>query len=342
MNIYFILTFTLLLSSCLKDKDSSEVWRFALEEIEGSVQDAYAKKFKKLIEKRTENVRVEIYPYGTLGSSDNLTELVENGAVHFAHASPGYIGKMLPEVQVFLLHYLLPSDSQVNQLLLAPESQVVEIFEPLYAKKGYQLIGFYPEGWMVWTTNKPVRKPEDFQGLKMRVMTTSLLLATYKAYGANPTPMAYSEVYSGLQLKMIDGQVNPVFAIEEMSFYEVTDYMIFPDHAQFITSVIANDDFYQNLSSERKKIVDETFKELHDYIYDTQKKYNLERMKIIKKKKPTLEIIELTEEEKKSFKNRSKEAWNLYLEKTPKHGQKILETIREEKEQLKEKLKERL
>ncbi|MFP3428076.1 TRAP transporter substrate-binding protein DctP, partial [Pseudoalteromonas sp. SIMBA_162] len=75
-------------------------------------------------------------------------------------------------------------------------------------------------------------------------------------YGANPTPMPYSEVYSGLQLGQIDGQVNPVFAIQEMSFYEVQDYMIQAKQAQFITTLVASSDFYSGLDDEQQQMLD--------------------------------------------------------------------------------------
>ena len=81
------------------------VWRFAIEETSGSVQDAYAQRFKELVEEKSGGkVIVKVYPYGTLGTSDQLSELLYNGSLQFAMASPGHIGKMIPEVQVLLLH----------------------------------------------------------------------------------------------------------------------------------------------------------------------------------------------------------------------------------------------
>lgn len=329
-HLYLLPLFCLLLplASCDSKRDKKIVWRFALEEIEGSVQDAYATQFKKLIEERTAGkVEVKIYPYGTLGTSDHLTELVENGAIHFAMSSPGHLGKLIPAVQVFLLHYLLPSDDNLNKTLLAPNGEIVQLFKKLYREKGFQLLDFYPEGWNVWTTNKEITKPEDFSGLKIRVMTTPLLLAAYEAYGANPTPMAYSEIYSGLQLKMIDGQVNPIFAIQEMSFYEVSDHMIFPGHSQFITSAIANDDFYDALDPELKKIVDLTIKDLNGYIFEVQKNYNEDRLKIIKENRPDLNIVRLTPAQQEAFKKKAEKVKDIFIELSPEHGQRLLKQI---------------
>src|SRR5690606_1272761 len=124
-------------------------------------------------------------------------------------------------------------------------------------------------------------------------MTSPLLLAAYAAYGASPTPLPYSEVYSALQLSMIDGQVNPVFAIEEMSFYEVSDYLIFPRHAPFVATAAANRDFYQGLPSADRQLVDEVFAQLQDEIFEIQRDYNRERLALIRERRPQLEIFEL-------------------------------------------------
>ncbi len=276
----------LLLSACdhsdrQRHSGAKQVWRFAIEEAEGSVQHEYALKFKELIETRTAGeIEVEIYPYGTLGTSTHITEQLNMGIIEFAMASPGSLGKFIPELQVFLLHFLFSEDDAVNKRVLS-NPELLSTFDGLYAEKGLTLLSIYPEGEMVWTTNKEIRRPEDFQGVKMRVMTSPILLAAYDAYGASATPMPYSEVYSALQLNMIDGQVNPVFAIERQKFYEVTTWMIFPKHAQFITTCAANQKFFNSLSDAKRRIVLDTIADLNDYIFDVQTRFQTERLKTI-------------------------------------------------------------
>lgn len=82
-----------------------------------------------------------------------------------------------------------------------------------YLEKNIMPLSFWTEGAMQWTANKPLTSPDDFKGLKFRTMQSPMILAAYEAYGANPTPMSYTEVYSGLQLNMIEGQENPISAI---------------------------------------------------------------------------------------------------------------------------------
>jgi TRAP-type C4-dicarboxylate transport system substrate-binding protein len=185
---------------------AAEEWKFAIEEIEGSVQDAYAQKFKELIEEKTGGeVTVTIYPYGTLGTSADLTELVTQGAIQFANASPGHLGTMVPEIQVFSIPYLLSEENSVNKQVLTESEVIYNQLQEDFHDKGLHLLTMYPEGEMVWTTNKEIRTPEDFDNFKMRTMVSPMLVAAYEAYGASPTPMPYGEVYGGLQLGQIDG-----------------------------------------------------------------------------------------------------------------------------------------
>ncbi|MGR9109064.1 MAG: TRAP transporter substrate-binding protein DctP, partial [Gammaproteobacteria bacterium] len=256
-----------LLTGCMEHPDRhSEIWRFAIEETRGSVQDAYAQRFAELVEDQTNGaVRVLVYPYGELGTSDQITEQLHNSTLQFATSSPGHLGKLIPEVKAFLLDFLLSEDEEVNARALG-DPALQDFPGELYAEKGLAFLTAFGEGWQVWTTRTPVRRPEDFAGIRFRVMTAPLLIATYEQYGASPTPLPYAEVYSALQLRMIDGQENPVFAIEEMSFYEVTDYLIFPRHAEFITTVAANAQFFQGLEVGRRRLVERVIDQLQSEI----------------------------------------------------------------------------
>lgn len=303
-------------------------WKFAIEEVQGSVQDAYAQKFKELIEQKTGNtISVTVYPYGTLGTSDHVTELIHMAAIQFATASPGHLGKIIPELQLFLLHFILSDDNRVNKTVLGESRVLREHLDQLYQRKGLQFLALFPEGWQVWTTKKEIRHPEHFTGLKMRVMTSPMLLRAYAAYGANPTPLPYAEVYSALQLKMIDGQVNPVFAIEEMSFFEVSDYMIFPRHAQFVTSVVTNPAFFNALPADTQQLVREVVNELNNYIFNVQENFNSERLKTIQDKKPELQLLYLTAEERAAFRQASLSVRQQYIEMVGPTGKDILEML---------------
>ena len=310
---------------------SAEQWKFALEEVDGSVQDAYAEAFAERIkEKSNGEVTINIFPYGSLGTSTQLTELVANGALQLANASPGHLGKLIPPIQVFSIPYLLPENDECTKQILGSSDVLYDSLSDEFANQGLKLLTMYPEGEMVWTANKKVTSPEDFNNFKMRVMTSPLLVRAYEAFGANPTPMPYSEVYSGLQLGQIDGQVNPIFAIEEMKFYEVQDYMIWAGQQEFTTTVVANLDFYEGLSDERQQLIDSTIDEMVDVIFKIQNQYNQERLEKIKNSDSAPEMVRLSDEQREPFRKAAEKVEAKFVEMTGEPGKKVLNALQEE------------
>ncbi len=316
----------LLLGACADTHDELH-WRFALEEVEGSVQHAYAVRFAELMAEKTAGaVHVDIYPYGALGTSGELTQLIQNRAIQLAFASPGHLGTVVPESQVFLLPFTFSDDEDINQQLLTSRGELHELLQAAYQQRQLQLLSLIPEGWMVWSSDRPLRSPDDFRGFRIRTMTSPLLLAAYGAFGASPTPLPYAEVYGALQLNMIDGQVNPVFAIEEMSFYEQQDYLIFPNHLPFVASLVAHPAFYADLAPELRSALDATVHELEDYIHQVQKDFNRERLARILERKD-MQLIYLDETERAPFRQASQQVRERFVRDTGPQGERILATL---------------
>lgn len=303
-------------------------WRFALEEIEGSVQYAYAEALKERIEERSDGkIEIDIFPYGSLGTSAQLTELVRNGSVSLAFASPGHLANTVPEVGLFTLHYVLPEDAEVTrQLLASPE--LIDLFEQPYAEQNMKLLGFVPEGWMAWTANKALRTPEDFKGQRIRTMTSDMAEETFRAYGAEPSQIPYSQVYSDLQLRKIDGQSNPVFAIEEMDFYEVQSTMTLARPAQFVASVVSNHDWYNALPENQQQWLDNGLKDVAKIAWETQEELNQTRLEKMLEE-GQMQVVRLTDAEREAFQRASMPVRDIYLEHTGESGQRIFETLQQ-------------
>lgn len=308
-------------------------WRFALEEIEGSVQHAYAEALKERIEERSEGkIEVDIFPYGSLGTSAQLTELVKNGSVSLAFASPGHLANTIPEVGLFTLHYVLPDDAEVTrQLLASPE--LLNLFEQPYADQNMKLLGFVPEGWMAWTANKALRTPDDFNGQRIRTMTSDMAEEAFRAYGAEPSQIPYSQVYSDLQLRKIDGQSNPVFAIEEMDFYEVQSTMTLARPAQFVASVVSNLDWYNALPENQQQWLDNGLNDVAQIAWETQEELNQTRLEKMLEE-GHLKVVRLTDAEREAFRQASMPVRDLYLERTGESGQRIFERLQQLIEEL--------
>ncbi|MFC6671944.1 TRAP transporter substrate-binding protein DctP [Marinobacterium aestuariivivens] len=124
----------------------AEEWKFAIEEIPGSIMDSYAQEFKKRIEAKTNgNVTVRIYPLGTLGTPTELVEQVADGVVQFANVSVGNLGTIVPESQLFLLTYTLPSDSAAISKLLGSSKVIYNDLSQDFENKGCSCIPFIPK-----------------------------------------------------------------------------------------------------------------------------------------------------------------------------------------------------
>lgn len=285
---------------------AAETWKYAIEEVPGSIMDAYAQEFKRRIEKATNgDVKVQIYHMGQLGTSAEMAEQAIDGTVHFVNVAVGALGTLVPESQVFLMNYVMPDNSDAVNKVLASDTLVRGSLGKAFDKRGLRLQALYSEGPQVWTTNRLVRKPGDLKGFKMRVMVSPVLLDAYADLGASPTPMPFGEVYGALQLKQVDGQVNPVPAIEEMKFYEVTDYMIWAGEQELVTALVSGSDWFATLPPARKALIETTVSGMHGFANDVVRRFNGERLDKIKAAKPGLQMVQLSEAERAEFRKAS-------------------------------------
>jgi len=306
----------------------AEEWKFAIEEIPGSIMDAYAQEFKKQIESKTNgDVTVKIYPLGSLGTPTELVEQVADGVIQFTNVSVGNLGTIVPESQLFMLPYTLPTDNKATSEFLSSSDTIYNHLTNDFESKGLKLHTMYSEGEQVWTTNRPVRTPEDFDNFKMRVMVSPILLRAYEDLGASPTPLPFGEVYGALQLKQVDGQVNPAATIEEMKFYEVTDYLIWAGEQQHLTTVMSGTDWYDTLSADRKKLIRDTMAELDGFIFDVVERFNTEKLEKIKAAKPGINLIRLTDAEKAVFQERSANTRSAYTKIAGERGEELLSSL---------------
>lgn len=303
-------------------------WKFAIEEIPGSIMDSYAQEFKRRIETKTDGeVTVRIYPLGSLGTPTELVEQVADGVLQFANVSAGNLGTIVPESQLFLLPYTLPSDSAQLSEMLASSDVIYNDLSKDFESRGLKLHTMYSEGPQVWTTNREIRTPQDFKNFKMRVMVSPILLKAYEDLGAAPTPIPFGEVYGALQLKQVDGQINPAATIEEMKFYEVTDYMIWAGEQELATTVLSGTDWYENLSPEHQKLIAETTKEMRSYIHDVVTRFNAEKLAIIQEAKPEINLVHLNEDEQAVFRARSKATHSAYTDIAGERGEELLSAL---------------
>ena len=296
----------LVFAGCGNNDDSNaegqtEVWKIAHQESTGTVFDNYAHHFADLVSEKTNGrISVEVYPVGQLGDTGTQVEMLMNGGVQFGILAAGDVGDMFPATQALSLNFVFSDNDDVNSAVLT-QGEATKYLNNLFLDKNITTYDWLSLGNMQWTSNKPLHTLKDFKGFKMRIMASPIIAANYEALGASPTPMAFTETYSGLQLKTVEGTEQPLNAIQEMKFYEVQDYITMSNHAQMASFMAMNSDFYNGLSEEDKALLDEIKPEMEAFAKENLQQMLTEKFEAIKEAKPEIKVEELTDAERKTF-----------------------------------------
>ncbi len=299
-------------------------WRYAHEEFEDDVQDVFAHAFKDYVEENSDNT-VQIFRFGELGESDDIMEQTQAGILQFVNQSPGFTGSLIPEAQIFFVPYLLPTDEETVIEFFNTSVAINEIFPELYAEQGLELLKMYPEGEMVVTLDEPFTTPEELRGKNIRTMTNPLLSATYRAFGASPTPLPWGEVYGGLQTGILDGQENPIFWIESGGLYEVSPNLVYTGHGWFTTAMMANQDFFNSLSEEDQQLVRDASEHAYEVIIEHISGLADDSLERILESSDEVTVTRLTEEQIEAFRARAPQVEERFIEMTGDRGRELLE-----------------
>ena len=296
----------LVFAGCGNNDDSNtdgqtEVWKLAHQESTGTVFDNYAHHFADLVSEKTNGrISVEVYPVGQLGDTGTQVEMLMNGGVQFGILAAGDVGDMFPATQALSLNFVFSDNDDVNSAVLT-QGEATKYLNNLFLDKNITTYDWLSLGNMQWTSNKPLHTLKDFKGFRMRIMASPIIAANYEALGASPTPMAFTETYSGLQLKTVEGTEQPLNAIQEMKFYEVQDYITMSNHAQMASFMAMNSDFYNGLSEEDKALLDEIKPEMEAFAKENLQQMLTEKFEAIKEAKPEIKVEELTDAERQTF-----------------------------------------
>ncbi|MGD2014970.1 MAG: TRAP transporter substrate-binding protein DctP, partial [Desulfobacterales bacterium] len=205
--------------------------------------------------------------------------------------------------------------------------EFMPLLEKAFRKNDLVPLSIMFEGWQWMSSKKEIKSLADVEGLKLRLMSSKLLVEGYQAYGAAPTPMSYGEVYSGLQMGLIDAQVNPLFAIYSMKFYEVQDYLTQLKSEPFLGIPTVNQEFFDGLTKEAQQ---EMRKFWIDAIIPAGKwitERNASDMEKMKKAKPELKFTVLDDATIATFKTKAETVYPKYTEIGGEGSQEILDAL---------------
>jgi tripartite ATP-independent transporter DctP family solute receptor len=217
--------------------------------------------------------KLKITPYwdGALGNDLTATQSVRTGSIDMVLTSTAPLVGIVPELGVFDLPFLFGSEAEADQLL---DGKVGEWFTAKMPAAGVINLAWWENGFRHTTNSKrPITKAEDFEGVKMRVMQNNIFIDTFNTLGSNAVPMAFSEVYSALETKTVDGQENPFNNIENMKFYEVQKYLTLTKHAYSPTLVLFSKKVWDGLSAQEQA----TLKDCAVLGRDEQRKVNRQK-----------------------------------------------------------------
>jgi len=256
-----------------------------------------AEKFKELGEKYTNGkVKIEVYHNSTLYKDKEELEALQLGAVQMLAPSNSKFGPMgVREFEVFDLPYILPNKVALRKVTDGPlGKRLLTLLEP----KGMVGLAYWDNGFKQMSANKPLHTPEDYKGLKFRIQSSKVLEAQFRALGAIPQSMAFSEVYMALQTGVVDGQENTWSNIYTQKMHEVQKYITVTNHGYIGYIVVANKKFWEGLPAEIRGQLEKALQDATVYGNDISEKENAEALEAIKKSgKSTIFVSTPTETE---------------------------------------------
>ena len=239
-------------------------WPLATASPEDTVTHIFAEKFAEEVADLSDGkMKIQVYANSTLGGDRDLLETCSDGDIPFVVQNTAPQVSFMSDLAVFDLPCVFDSLDDCRKKIDDPE--FYSLISDVYTDGGYHLLGMADQGFRVMSTNKPVNSFADFKGQKIRTMENSYHLAFWKALGANPTPMSFSEVYIGLQQHTIDAQENPYEVIVSNNLYEQQDYVVETNHLPHLISLIVNDEFFKALPEDEQDIMTEAAKLATEY-----------------------------------------------------------------------------
>ncbi|MBP7078055.1 MAG: 2,3-diketo-L-gulonate-binding periplasmic protein YiaO precursor [Synergistetes bacterium ADurb.Bin155] len=211
--------------------------------------------FKPLVETNSKGrIAVELFPNGQLGDDREMTEAVQLGSIEICIPATGALASFDKRVQVLDLPYLFVNEEQAFKAL---DGELGKKINSQLPELGFVNLGYPHNGFRHVTSNvKPIYKPEDLKGLKIRTMEIPAHIDFFRSVGANPTPMSSGELYAALMQGTVDAQERPVEMIYDGKFYEVQKYVSKTRHCYSATVVLASKAFLDKLPEDLREVVE--------------------------------------------------------------------------------------
>jgi len=261
--------------------------------------------------------KVTVFGSSQLGKDKELLQKLKLGTVNFALPST-VMSTVADEFGLFEMPYLVKDRDHMARI----EKEIFwKRLAPAAEARGYKIIAIWENGFRHVTNNlRPINKPDDLKGIKLRTPKGTWRVKMFKAYGANPTPMSFSEVFTALQTGVIDGQENPFAQIYSAKFQEVQKYLSLTGHVYTPAYVTVGAKAWDKLPGEVRKVLEETAKETQAFVYDTAARLEKDLLEKLRSGG-----IAVNEADKAAFIAASAEIYAEYAKSVP-GGQELVDT----------------
>ena len=238
----------------------------------GSLFDLSTAEFaRRANERLAGKAKVVVYGSSQLGADKEMMQMLKLGTLDMTLPST-IMSSTVDQFGLFEMPYLVKSREHMRKI----ESEIFwSKLEPLVEEKGYKIIALWENGFRHITNNvRPIVTPDDLKGIKLRTPKGTWRVKMFQAYGANPTPMAFSEVFVALQTGVMDGQENPFVQIYSAKFQEVQKYLSLTGHVYSPAYVAVGKKKWESLPADVRNVLEQTARETQAFVYQKSAEFD--------------------------------------------------------------------
>jgi tripartite ATP-independent transporter DctP family solute receptor len=296
-----------------------KTFKLALQNPKGHPLEMGATKFAELVAAKTGGkVKVNVFPGGTLGGDAPNVSAAQGGTLEFVLLNSGILASQVKDFEVYDFPFMFANAKEADAVVDGPFGQKLHA---KLADKGLVGLAYFELGFRNITNSKrPINTVDDIAGLKLRVIPNAINVDWVKALGANPTPLAFPELYAALEQKAVDGQENPLSVILANKFFEVQKNLAITNHQYNPQSMVMSKKVFDALTADEKKALQDAANEAALY----QRQVNREKAAgdLDALKKSGMQVTELSAAEQAKLREKLKPV-------VDKHGAAIAATVTE-------------
>ncbi|MFV0514678.1 MAG: TRAP transporter substrate-binding protein [Jhaorihella sp.] len=267
------------------------------------------------------NIEIEVFPNSTIGSSRDLVEAMQIGVVDFALVPTTNVASFYPPLDIFYLPFVFRDREHAYAVADGPVGQ--KLYADMLEKIGIRTLAMFESGFRTITTrDKRIDEPADMEGVKFRVVNNPLNVATFNALGANSTPMAFSEVFTGLQQGTVDGQDNPIGNVRAMGFDKVQGNITLSNHQWAGIMFLVDEKEWANFPDNMKQMMTEAAREAQEW---ERTELNAQEADYLSQMEADgMVVTRLTPEQTEAFQKAMQPVWD---EWGPKLGEELVQSV---------------